>query len=75
MKRDYDKVPCERLCVTVEEMGKLLGISRAGAYALVHVEGFPSVTIGRRLLVPIAALQRWIDAHIGDEIDFGEAIK
>lgn len=53
------------LCITVEEMGKRLSISRASAYALAHSEGFPTVTIGRRMLIPLSALERWLEAQAG----------
>ena len=53
------------LCVTVEEMGKRLSISRASAYSLAHSEGFPTVTIGRRMLIPLSALEKWLEAQAG----------
>lgn len=53
------------LCVTVEEMGKRLSISRASAYLLAHSEGFPTVTIGRRMLIPLASLEKWLEAQSG----------
>lgn len=43
----------DRLCITVEEMGKQLGISRAAAYELVQRKDFPAMKLGRRILVPI----------------------
>ena len=38
----------------------LLGISKANAYALTRREGFPCVRVGRRLLIPKAALDEWL---------------
>ena len=50
------------LCITVPEMGKRLGVSRAMAYNLVNAHGFyPAFRIGRRVLIRVAALEKWLD--------------
>lgn len=51
----------DRLTLTVEEAATLLGISRAFAYEAVARGEIPSIRIGRRILVPKAALQRLLD--------------
>ena len=56
--RSYGDLP---LTLTVPEVGDALGISRAKAYDLVRSEGFPSMRIGTRILVPRDKLIRWID--------------
>ena len=56
--RSHDALP---LTLTVLEVGKVLGISRAKVYDLARSEGFPSMRIGRRILVPRDKLIRWID--------------
>ena len=45
-------------CITLSarELAELLGISRSAAYALFHREDFPTLKIGRRLLVTHDAL-------------------
>jgi excisionase family DNA binding protein len=48
----------ERLTLTVPEAARLLGISRMTAYAAVREGALPSLRIGRRVLVPRAALDR-----------------
>ena len=48
--------PEERLVYTVAEAGELLGISRAFAYELVARGDLPVIRLGRRRLVPRAAL-------------------
>ena len=48
--------PDERLVYTVAEAGELLGISRAFAYELVARGELPVICLGRRRLVPKAAL-------------------
>jgi excisionase family DNA binding protein len=48
----------EILTFSVAETAKLLGVSRNGAYEAIARGQLPSIRIGRRLLVPRAALQR-----------------
>jgi excisionase family DNA binding protein len=50
----------ERLTLTVEEAAQLLGISRAFAYEAVRRGEIPSIKIGRRVLVPKAALHKLV---------------
>ena len=49
-----------RLTLSVPETAKLLGISRALAYQLVARGELPSLRLGRRIVVPRAALERFI---------------
>ncbi len=44
--------------LTVEIAGRYLGISRPTAYEGVRTGDIPSVRVGKRLLVPTAALRR-----------------
>ena len=41
--KNYDELP---LMLNVVQVAAVLGISRAGAYELVHSEGFPTLKIG-----------------------------
>jgi excisionase family DNA binding protein len=45
-----------RLSLAVEEAAQRLGISRASSYEAVRRGEIPSIKIGRRTLVPVAAL-------------------
>ena len=56
--KSFDELP---LMLSVPEVASVLGISRAGAYELVKEKGFPSLTIGSRILVPRDKLIAWID--------------
>ena len=56
--RDFSELP---LTLTVEEVAKVLGISRGTAYNLVHREDFPAVKIGRRLIIPREQFCSWVD--------------
>ena len=48
----------DRQTLTVEEAAALLGIGRNSAYQAVAAGQIPVIRIGRRLLVPRAALER-----------------
>lgn len=63
--RSYDDLP---LTLTVPEVGEVLGLSRAKAYDLARSEGFPSMRIGTRILVPRDKLIRWIDKQTETQI-------
>ena len=52
-----------RLTVTVEEAGELLGISRGLAYELVRRGELPHIRLGRRLVVPVRPLMAMIDGE------------
>ena len=49
-----------RLTYTVEEAGRMLGISRGSAYEAAKSGQLPVLKIGGRLLVPKAALDRML---------------
>ena len=63
--RSYGDLP---LTLTVPEVGEVLAISRAKAYDLARSEGFPSMRIGTRILVPRDKLIRWIDKQTEAQI-------
>lgn len=50
----------DRLLVSVREAARLLGIGRDTAYGLIREGRLPAVRIGRRVLVPRAALEPWV---------------
>lgn len=55
-----------RPTVTVEEAAGFLGISRGSAYEAARRGDLPTLRVGRRLLVPTAALRRMVglDAEV-----------
>lgn len=56
--KSFDDLP---LMLSVQKVANVLGISRAGAYELVKTAGFPSLTIGSRIIIPREKLIAWID--------------
>jgi excisionase family DNA binding protein len=51
----------EKLTLTVEEAGKLLGISRNTAYQAASDGTIPTIRLARRLVVPRVALMRMLE--------------
>ena len=62
---DFHDLP---LTLTAQEVGEVLGISRAAVYELVRSNGFPRIRIGTRILVPKDKFICWIADHteVGD---------
>jgi len=52
-----------RMTLTVEETAKRLGIGRNQAYEAIKRGELPAIRIGKRLLVPEAALDRMLNAE------------
>jgi excisionase family DNA binding protein len=55
----------ERRTFTIEESAQVLGISRTSAYAAARRGELPTVRIGRRYIVPRAALERLLSQGRG----------
>lgn len=51
----------EKLCLSVREVASQLGLSLPVVYQLVKQPDFPSVNINRRIIVPRAALEHWLE--------------
>ncbi len=62
-KQNYTSLEQLPLTLSAEEVAQVLGISRANAYSLFHAKGFPTLKIGRRLVVPKNKLLEWMEAQ------------
>lgn len=51
----------DKKILSVREAAEVLGISTRRMYDLVKTKGFPTIQIGRRLLVSTKGLERWIE--------------
>jgi excisionase family DNA binding protein len=58
--------PAQRVTMSVEEAAVILGISRALAYVAVDRGEIPSIRIGRRIVVPVAGLNRLLETAGAD---------
>ena len=52
----------ERLTLSVPEAAKVLGIGRNLCYDRVKTGEIPAIRIGRRILVPLSALEKFLAA-------------
>ena len=62
--KSYDDLP---LLLNAELVAQVLGISQAGAYDLLHSEGFPVLKIGTRMVVPKEKFRKWVEEQTGAE--------
>ena len=62
MNKSYDDLP---LMLSVPDLTSVLGIGRVGAYELAKSEGFPTLHIGNRILIPKEELIAWIKDNTG----------
>lgn len=58
----------EQLTLTVKDISQALGVNLAAAYALATSQGFPSIRIGKRIVIPRDAFQRWLDSSCGNTV-------
>lgn len=61
MKPCYTSLDQLPITLCAEDVAQVLGISRANAYTLMHAEGFPTIRIGKRMVVPKDKLIAWMD--------------
>ena len=64
MNNIYENLPT---VLNATQLATALGISRAGAYQLLNTETFPTLRIGKRLLVPKDKLIDWIERNTGGD--------
>lgn len=58
----YDDLP---LFLNAELISKVLGVSLASAYELMHDKEFPAVHVGSRIVVPKERFQQWVEEQMG----------
>ena len=51
----------ERLAVGIDEAAEMLGVGRSTLHRYVRAGLIPHVRIGRRIVIPLAALERWLN--------------
>lgn len=58
---EYNQLP---LTLNAADIAKVLGISRSGAYNLLHRKDFPTILIGKRLLVSRDKFLEWMEQQV-----------
>ena len=56
----YDELP---LLLNVKQLAELLGVYDSSVYELIQKDDFPSLRIGKRIVIPKEELRKWISAH------------
>ena len=56
-----DQLP---LTLTADQVAEVLRISRANAYSLMHSKGFPTIQIGKRMVVHRDKLMEWMNDKV-----------
>jgi len=57
----------EKLTYTVVELAQVLNIGKNSAYELANSKNFPVINIGRKKLIPVVALNKWLDNQVGNK--------
>ena len=60
--KNYDELP---LFLNAATVARVLGVSPSSGYELMHEQGFPSLRIGSRIVIPKEAFIRWVEEHTG----------
>ena len=58
--KSFEELP---MMLNADQVSHALGISRAGAYQLMHTKGFPTLKIGKRMVVAKEKLLVWIEKN------------
>jgi excisionase family DNA binding protein len=61
MVRKPDLWQTERQAISIQEAAVMLGIGRVSAYKAVREGQIPSIRLGRRRVVPLAAITRMLE--------------
>lgn len=62
----FDQLP---ITLNADQLAQVLGISRSGAYQLMHADDFPTIKIGKRMVVPKEELRLWMDRKLSEKKD------
>ena len=60
--KSYDELP---LFLNAAMVAKVLGVSPASSYELMHETGFPVLKVGSRMVVPKEKFIQWIEQNTG----------
>jgi len=64
-QNSYEQLP---IMLNANTLAKTLGISRAGAYELMNSKGFPTLRIGKRMMVGKEQFIKWVNSKSGEAV-------
>ena len=53
---------------TMKELANIIPIGTTNLYNLVHSKGFPSITINRKIVIPVDEFEKWVESSTGKKI-------
>ncbi len=59
----------KKLAYSIKEASEATGLGRNVLYQLVRSESFPSIRVGHKFIIPVQALERWLQDQVGAGID------
>ena len=63
--KSYEELP---LTLNATQIACVLGISKSCAYALLHRADFPTIRIGRRMIVSKSKFEQWLENQNREKI-------
>lgn len=61
MHTSYEQLP---LALNADGTAAVLGVSRANTYTIMHSKDFPTIVIGKRMIVPKDKLLAWMEEQL-----------
>ena len=58
--KDFNELPT---ALNAVDVAKILGLSRVGAYNLMNMDNFPTLKIGKRMVVSKENFIRWVNEN------------
>lgn len=60
--KSYDDLP---LFLNAKLVAEVLGVSPSSGYELMHEDGFPTLRVGSRMVVPKEKFIQWVEQNTG----------
>jgi len=67
IKNETNQTEIESTYISVDEMAKILSIARVTAYQLTKTSSFPCFYIGKRIIIPLKALNNWAEEQAANQ--------
>lgn len=54
-----------KILVSAKEAASMMDVSMPTFYQLAAIDGFPSIRVGKKILVSVEGLKNWVAQHYG----------
>lgn len=58
-----------KMALSVAEVQEALGVGRNTVYELVNRADFPKIRVGRKIIIPCEAFERWLNAQTAHPVE------